>query len=149
MSAKHPARLLAQAIADAIPTLGLSRACTVRRVWIPETITHESLAGADPLVFVAPTDDDVESAARSIDLRSLPIDIAIVSAVASALPVDVDPLADFAEELLLSIPQNFILPEQPQPAVFLDRETLALADRESLATGVFFHVSRLNWSMYQ
>lgn len=144
----HPAKEIAKALATAISGLTLSRSFTVARVWVPKRIAREDLPTV-PMIWVAPTGDASERAARQVTQRTVVVDLAVLCAVPSADPADVDPLSDFVEELMLALPAELDIPDNSQNAWYDTDEVATLADPESLSNGTFFYVTRITWGLYQ
>lgn len=144
----HPAKEIAKALATAISGLTLSRSFTVERVWIPDKINREDVPTI-PRILIAPSGDGSERAAREMTERSVVIDLAVMAAVTSSAPAEVDPLADFVEELMLALPSELDVADQAQNAWYDNDEVATLADPESLEKGVFFFVTRITWGLFQ
>lgn len=143
----HPARLVTAALVNCLAALPAATAVppglTVARYWRPPTLTREQLS-ATPHAMCLPFDDQEEWQSRSTYAREIAIDLAIAGAVANPDPATIDPLTDLLEACVTGSRQL----TDASGGLWLQtaRETLSLADPDTLARGAWFGAVRLTFT---
>ena len=143
----HPARLVTAALVNCLAALPAATATppglTAARYWRPPTLTREQLA-ATPHAMALPFDDQEDRQTRSTYSRDIVIDLAIASAVANPDPATIDPLTDLLEACVTSA--RTLTDANGGRWVQTSRETLSLADPDTLTRGAWFAAVRLTYS---
>jgi hypothetical protein len=143
----HPARLVAAALQTCLAALPAAMATppglTAARYWRPPTLTREQLA-ATPQALILPTDDQEDFQTRSTYSRDIVIDLALAAAVANVDPATIDPLTDLLETCVTSA--RTLTDASGGRWVQTTRETLSLADPDTLTKGAWFGAVRLTYS---
>ncbi len=140
-----PAVAVSSALATCLAALPVAVATppglTVQRVWRPPPLTRESLTGQPPAAIILPVEDAETRAARQAWTREITLELALVSAITEPTTAVIDPLLLLAETCLTAC--RTLVDLNGQQWQQLTRETLALADVESLNRGAWFHVTQL------
>jgi hypothetical protein len=148
MPATHPARLVAAALTARLAALTQATATppqlTAARYWRPPTFAREALP-TTPAAIVYPVQDLEQIDTRSTWSREIGIDLALCAAVANVDPATIDPLLDLAEDAITLARK--LTDANGHTWLLTARETLSLADPETLARGAWFFIARLTYSL--
>lgn len=146
--AAAPAVAVAAALTAALAALPEATAnpptLTAARYWRPPPLTREALAGQPPAAMVLPSADTETRAARAIWTREITLDLVLVAPIADPTPATVDPLLALAE--ICCTTARTLTDAAGLTWHQTTRETIALADPDTLTRGAWFYVARLTYA---
>ncbi|MCY2968424.1 MAG: hypothetical protein NT069_33165 [Planctomycetota bacterium] len=142
--ARHPAELIASAVAATIAAATLSQTVDVERVYRPRKRNREELSGQPIAVWVAATSHSADNFDRGTSLHTVAIQIAVLQALTGDAPADVDPLVGLTQEICDALPGSLTLAEGDK-AKQMTLQTIELPDSDALRDLIFLGVVEMEW----